>query len=317
MAKLTLAGLLIALPPLLTLPLAAQRTAPPPRQVALTFDDLPVTSGRCDAAHVEYVTAQLTGILRQRALPAAGLVTPAGECTTPAMLQASLERWQAAGAVLGNHSATHPDFNTTAVDAYLANVDRAQRLIDAAVRTESRWFRAPLLHTGNEPGKKAALRAHLAANGYRVAPVTVDNQEWVYAAVYADARRRGDAALARRVADAYIEHLAEAMAFYERLSIAVFRREIPQVLLLHANLLNAEHLDRVVDMLDARGYEFVGMPEALSDPAFGREDSYVGPRGLSWLQRWALEDGVPVPPEPREAAWVAEAFRAVQRRVGR
>jgi ketosteroid isomerase-like protein/peptidoglycan/xylan/chitin deacetylase (PgdA/CDA1 family) len=293
---------------------SAQVSGRPARQVALTFDDLPVTSGRCDTAHVQSVTAKLTGILRARSLPAAGLVTPGGECTTPALLAETLAVWQAVGAVLGNHTTTHPDFNTTSIAAYLAGIDRAQRLIDDAVQTEGRWFRPPLLHMGDEPRKKNALTAHLVDNGYRVAPVTVDNQEWVYAAVYADARARDDETLARRVADAYVEHLAESMVFYERLSIDVFGREIPQVLLLHANLLNAEQLGRVVDMLSARGYDFVGMPDALRDPAYARVDTYIGPRGLSWLQRWALEDGIPIAPEPREASWVAAAFRASQQR---
>lgn len=282
------------------------------RQVALTFDDLPMTGDRCDAARVRDVTAKLTGILQTRALPAAGLVTPGGACTTSALLEETLGRWQAVGAVLGNHSATHPDLNSTSAEAYVANIERAQRLIDDAVRTEGRWFRAPYLHTGNEPKKKEALRAYLAANGYRVAPVTVDNQEWVYAAVYADARGRADENVTRRVADAYIDHLTDSMAFYERLSMHVFGREIPQILLLHANLLNAEQLGRVVDMLEGRGYAFIGLPNAVADPAYAREDTYVGPRGLSWLQRWALEDGVPIPPEPREAPWVAEAFRAIR-----
>jgi hypothetical protein len=68
------------------------------------------------------------------------------------------------------------------------------------------------------------------------------------------------------------------MAYYERLSIEVFGRQIPQVLLLHANLLNAEHLERVVDMLAARAYAFIGLPKAVSDPAYAREDTYVGPQ---------------------------------------
>ena len=100
----------------------------------------------------------------------------------------------------------------------------------------------------------------------------------------------------------------------ERLSSEVFGREIPQVLLLHANLLNAEHLERVVDMLAARAYAFIGLPKAVSDPAYAREDTYVGPRGLSWIQRWAQQDGMTIPPEPREAAWVTQAFRAIQQR---
>lgn len=308
-------GVMIWFPsPNVTTPVGARADPPQTRQIALTFDDLPVTSGRCDAEQVRSVTMKLTGILRARSLPAAGLVTPGGACASPALLAETLGMWRAVGAILGNHTATHPDFNTTSIEAYLADIDRAQKLIDDAVQTEGRWFRPPLLHMGDEPRKKDALVAYLSGNGYRLAPVTVDNQEWVYAAVYAEARARGDETLARRTSDAYIEHLAESVEYYERLSLDVFGREIPQVLLLHANLLNAEQLGRVADMLSGRGYEFVGLPEALRDPAYAREDTYVGSRGLSWLQRWALDDGVAVAPEPREADWVAETFRSVQRR---
>ncbi|MFW6078615.1 MAG: polysaccharide deacetylase family protein [Gemmatimonadota bacterium] len=296
-------------------PVGAQSADVRDRRVALTFDDLPMTGGSgCDAERVRAVTEALTGELDARGLPAAGLATPGRACLTRDLLRETLGRWREIGAIVGNHTATHPDLNTTPIEAYLADVERGQRLIDAAVETDGHWFRHPYLHAGDESDKKAALSAYLAANGYRVAPVTVDNQEWVYAAVYAAARERGDAGLARRVVDGYIEHLEECMAYYERLSRDVFGREIPQVLLLHANLLNAERLDRVLDMLEERGYRFVGLPEALTDPAYAREDTYVGPRGLSWLQRWAREDGVAIPPEPREAGWVADAFQAIQAR---
>jgi ketosteroid isomerase-like protein len=92
----------------------------------------------------------------------------------------------------------------------------------------------------------------------------------------------------------------------------VFDREIPQVLLLHANSLNADYLDILLDLLEDRGYRFVGLSEAVSDPAYDRPDTYVGPRGLSWIQRWALAADVHVPDEPREAEWVAEALHAIQ-----
>ena len=283
------------------------------RRIALTFDDLPMTGGSlCDVEGVRAVTRQLTSTLARRGLPAAGFVTPRRPCLDPELLRETLGRWTTVGASLGNHSATHPDVDATPVEDYLADVDEGQRLLEAAAPGAERWFRHPLLHAGADRARKERLAAHLRERGYRVAPVTVDNQEWVYAAVYADARARGDEALADRVAEAYLEHLEAATRFYERLSVDVFEREIPQVLLLHANLLNAERLESVIEMLALRGYVFVSLQDALEDPAYSRPDTYVGPRGLSWLQRWALEDGVDVPAEPREADWVARAFERVR-----
>ena len=304
----------LALATTLLIPGPGMAHAQPVRTVALTFDDLPMTGGgQCDSGLVQEVTASLTRVLASQNLPAAGLVSPGRACMAPVLAE-SLEQWRDAGAVLGNHTASHLDLNATPLDDYVADLDRGQALMDEAIATDGRWFRPPLLHSGATPAKKQGLQAHLDRRGYRWAPVTVDNQEWVYAAVYADARARGDEALARRVTEAYVEHLGAAFTFSEALSESVFGRQIPLVLLLHANVLNAEELPRVLSMLRERGYGFVSLPQALEDPAYARGDDYMGPRGLSWLQRWALEDGVHVPEEPREHAWLARAFRRIQQR---
>ena len=289
----------------------------PDRQVVLTFDDLPMTGASlCDSAAVQHVTEALTGYLKENGLPALGLATSGRPCLTPALLGRTLQRWADVGAEIGNHTAHHPDLNGMALGPYLDDLDLGQRLIDDVVENRRRWFRPPYLHMGNEPGKKAGLLAHLAEHRYRLAPVTVDNQEWVYAAVYAEARARRDSELARRVADGYVRHLEESMAFYETLSDRVFGRQIPQVLLLHANLLNADALGRIDAMLRGRGYRYVEMAVAVSDPAYRSADEYVGPRGLSWLQRWARAQGVTVPEEPREADWVARAYRSIRQPGG-
>ena len=70
------------------------------------------------------------------------------------------------------------------------------------------------------------------------------------------------------------------------------------------NLLNADHLDHLVAMVRGRGYKIVTTEEALRDPAYARQDAYVGQRGLSWLHRWALDAGKPAPDQPVAAQWL-------------
>jgi hypothetical protein len=48
-----------------------------------------------------------------------------------------------------------------------------------------------------------------------------------------------------------------AFAHFEARSRAVLGREVPQVLLLHANRLNADHLEALLDRTRARGYRFL------------------------------------------------------------
>ena len=291
----------------------------PARSVAVTFDDVPMTgpTGQCDAVFIDDLTTRLLASAARNRMPVAALVTTSRACGDHDLLERTVRRWIDAGAVIGNHSHAHRDLNDMSLAAYIADIERAAALLDPIVAAATAadgverapWFRPPLLHAGDTEAKHRGLTDYLERAGYRWAPVTIDNQEWVYAGAYARAVERGDTTLAARIADGYIEHLEENFAFYEVLSRRVLGYEPPQVLLLHANLLNADHLDRVAAMIRQRDYAFVSMPEAMTDSAYARRDPYVGPRGLSWIQRWAIDENVDVPPEPREADWVAALDR--------
>jgi hypothetical protein len=102
----------------------------------------------------------------------------------------------------------------------------------------------------------------------------------------------------RRVADEYVPYMEKMFEFYEHMSVELFGREIPQTLLVHANALNADHFNRIAAMMKRRGYKFITLDEALSDKAYEHRDTYIGPTGISWLQRWAMTRGVAFKKEP-------------------
>ena len=82
--------------------------------------------------------------------------------------------------------------------------------------------------------------------------------------------------------------MVRMVEFYEGQSRGLFDREIPQVLLLHANALNANHLGELVTSFRQRGYQFIDLDTALEDPAYSSDDTYTGPEGITWLHRWAI-----------------------------
>lgn len=298
-------------------PPAAQTLArEPARSIAVTFDDLPgVAQGdRSVAAHARITDGVLRHV-REHGVPAIGFVNEDKLLTDGRVDERRVEllrRWARAGLELGNHGYAHLDFHATPVDAYIADVargDSVTRLVLAEVGGRPRFFRHPFLHTGRTLEDRRRLEASLAERGYRVAPVTIDNYDYLFAAAY---DRAPADSVRRRVADAYIRYMESAAEYYEQQSTALLGREIPQVLLLHANHLNADHFGRLAEMYARRGYAFVSLEQALRDPAYASEDTYTGAAGITWLHRWALTQGKRgafFAGEPEVPAWVEELSR--------
>jgi hypothetical protein len=95
----------------------------------------------------------------------------------------------------------------------------------------------------------------------------------------------------------------------------LFGREITQAMLMHVNELNADTLDQTLTLLESRGYRYVTLAEAQSDPAYRTPDTYVGPEGWMWGYRWAPAKGRkadvehrPVPPR-----WVLNEYTRLTR----
>ena len=296
---------------LLLVALAAGSSQEPPRTVAITIDDLPVT-GASASSDWASVTERLLGALRRHDAPAIGFVNETKLFVNRALDSgrvALLEAWLRAGHELGNHTFAHQGAHSTALPQYLHGIERGEavtRPLAQRFGRPFRYFRHPQLHAGRSLEYRRGVERFLAEHGYTIAPVTVDNQEWMYARAYVVARARGDSALLRRVVNDYFAHLDSAFAYSESLSRTLFGREIPLVLLLHANEINADYLDAILDRLEHRGYRFASLEHALRDSAYRSRDTYVGPVGPSWLIRWAVTRGVSIPNEPREQRYIAE-----------
>ncbi|HEX2076119.1 MAG TPA: polysaccharide deacetylase family protein [Longimicrobium sp.] len=265
------------------------------RMVAITFDDLPaIAQGDRSVAMHAGITDRLLRRIAEHRVPAIGFVNEEKLLTDGRVDEgrvALLRRWVEAGLELGNHAYSHPDFHTTPVDAYIADVargDSVTRLVMEASGRRPRFFRHPFLHAGRSLEDRRRFERFLAERGYRVAPVTIDNNDYVFAAAYDLAP---DDATRRRLADEYVRYMEAVTAYYEQQSVALFGREIRQVLLLHANNLNADHFGRLAEMYRRRGYSFIPLEQALQDPAYASEDTYTGPAGITWIHRWALTQG--------------------------
>ena len=167
-----------------------------------------------------------------------------------------------------------------------------------------------MTHTGDTREKKEAIEAFLAARGYRIAPHTVENSDFIFNVVFVRAQAAGDRALAARVRDAYVDLTMGATLFAENASQTLFGRAIPQTMLLHANTINAEVLDTMLSRLEARGYRFITLEDATADAAYATPDTMVTTSGPTWLWRWAttLKVRLNGKDDPEVPAWVMEKY---------
>ncbi len=165
---------------------------------------------------------------------------------------ALLTAWLDAGLELGNHTYSHPNLFSTPLEEFKLDVLRGERVTKRLLGERGlrlRFFRHPFLNTGPSYDIKKAFGEFLAQEGYTVAPVTIDNSEWVYADAYDAAKMCSDTTLATASGDDYLRYMSEVIDFYERLSQDLFSTEPSHVLLLHANQLNADRLGSLIHMI--------------------------------------------------------------------
>lgn len=301
-------------------PTSAGETAPQ-RRIAVTIDDLPWQ--RLDEKAVAGLSdwhARLMAQLGRADVPVVGFVNE-GKLEVDGAVQPErlrmLRDWRDAGYELGNHTYAHVDLHAVGLPAFEAEILKGERLLRPLLAERGatpRWFRHPYLRAGRTPEDRAALSAFLGAHGYRIAPVTVDNGEWVWAFAYANVLA-GTAVVDReatleRLRKGYVPYMLNKLDYYERQSQALLGYALPQVWLMHANELNAVAFADLVDGARRRGYRFVTLEEALRDPAYARgETGYDGRFGPSWLHRWAMAEKKPkdfYAGEPAVPKWVME-----------
>lgn len=264
--------------------------------IAITIDDLPGVN----LDDYQEVTDNLLTTLKKYQVPAIGFVNENKlyryyKNKFDSTRLNLLDDWLAAGMELGNHTYSHPDYNRLTFEEFTANIIKGEfhtkRLHEKYGQT-MRYFRHPFLHTGNTTEKKTQLEQFLKDRNYEIAPVTIDNSEWIFAKAYHISMRSKDEEQMAKVGESYITYMEAKTAFYENNAKQLFGRPIKHTLLIHANALNGDYLDELLEMYQQRGYEFISLETALEDAAYDSEDAYAGKGGITWLHRWAMTQKV-------------------------
>ena len=282
------------------------------KQVCFSIDDLPtVTYGITDTVFQKDLVYNLVLSLTTNGIPAIGFVNETklyhNAEKIPFQIQL-LNHWVNSGLELGNHTFSHPDYNSVSLKEFSADIMKGELVTRELLEHKDmklRYFRHPFLHVGNSKEKSDSLNIFLLNHDYTIAPVTIDNEDYLFALAYKRANDKNDIKLMKQIGSDYIAYMEKKLQHFEKQANSLFGRNINQILLLHASLLNSDYMDSLAKMFKKNNYNFVTLDKALEDNAYKTPVTVYGNWGISWIDRWALSQGKkgdffagdPVPPD--------------------
>ena len=268
------------------------------KKVCFSYDDLPVVSyGRADSSFQKNLMKKLIGSLNRNRIPAIGFVNETKLYNRSGLIHFQvglLDSWSDSGLDLGNHTYSHLDYNTTPYNKFTKDILDGEIMTKKILNRKGKtlkYFRHPFLHMGNFRERADSLNDFLTVHGYLIAPVTIDNEDYLFALAYHRAGAKKDKDLMIKIGHDYVDYIEMKLKFYERQANDLFGRNISHILLLHASLLNSDYTESLAGMFRKNNYDFITIEEALEDSAYRTEISSYGNWGISWVDRWALSKG--------------------------
>lgn len=218
------------------------------KRIALTIDDLPFVG--------EYRNFHLNMLMKtmlEQQVPATGFII--AKEVRPNNWEL-LNQFRDAGFGLGNHTLSHANLNTLNSKAFINEIKQADHILKP-VLTNPKFFRYPYLAMSSGK-KRAAVLRFLKKHHYQVAPITIDSKDFVFNQCLMSVPE-----LKRRA------YLAELKPFYlefiwrQTLMAEHNHPKQAQILLIHANLLNAYVLPDIIALFKQHQYKFVSLENAL------------------------------------------------------
>jgi peptidoglycan-N-acetylglucosamine deacetylase len=258
-----------------------------PKQVAITLDDLPlVLIGRYDKEMQTKIFYDILNTLDKYEVKATGFVV--GNKITEQHHISFLQEFVTRGHLLGNHSFSHPDLNKISIENYKLDILKCDSIISPLING-NKYFRYPLLHRGDSKLKKEKIYQFLKEQDYKIASVSIDNNDFTFNKPTLNAYLNSDTAEINAIRIQYIKHMQSQIDYFSTLSNDKLGRDMKHVLLLHMNFSTSLFLDDLLSMMKEDGWEFIQLDAALKDPVYFIPDNYCGTKGLGWLERITKE----------------------------
>jgi peptidoglycan/xylan/chitin deacetylase (PgdA/CDA1 family) len=289
--QVAIRGVLLAL--LCVVPSIAQ-------QVAFTFDDLPSHGDLPPGlTRLEIAESILHTLHEQHMPPVYGFVN-AGKLEKEPDDIAVLKAWRAAGNPLGSHTYNHPSLNDLTSSQFEADIAKNESVLSKLmVGQDWHWFRYPFLWEGDTLEKRHEVRAYLQKNGYQIAQVSLDFEDYLWNAPYARCVAKQDEKSIEALRASYLATADQYITVFRDLTHTLYGRNIPYVLLLHIGAFDAKMLPDLIDLFRKRGFTFVALPEAMKDPVYREDPDMALKYGGAFQEQVAAARHIKFPPNSK------------------
>lgn len=238
-------------------------------KVAITVDDLPTHGKLPPGVTREDVARKLVAAFKKHGVTEAYGFINSGKVKEEGASAETLKIWTEAGFPLGNHTYLHRSIEKVTVSEFKREIDRNEATLkELSGGRDWKWFRYPYLHEGSSMAKRNAIRAYLKKQGYRIAQVTIDFEDWSWNDPYARCAAKGDTKTIEWMKQTYLKNAEDHLARAQVLAKGLWKREIGHVLLLHVGAFDAEIMDDMLALYKSKGVEFVSLAEASRDKVY-------------------------------------------------
>lgn len=270
--------------------------ARPSLQLAVTFDDLPVSGPLPPGQSRVGVAQQIIRTLQADHVPPTyGFVNAVHVQYDPGTVEV-LGAWRASGNLLGNHTWSHLSLDKMSLEQFEGDLEKDEPILDLLMAGHDwRWLRYPYLAEGDNTPKRMGIRVFLAQHGYKIASVTMNFDDYDWNGPYARCVAKHDAQGVNWLETSYLRAADENIGSYRSMSKQLYGHDIAYVLLLHIGAFDAHMLPRLLRLYRERGFSFVPLEQAEEDPFYQYD---VNPKlvpGPDLLEQAMRDKHLPLP----------------------
>ena len=257
------------------------------QKVAITFDDLPLNGDLPLGVTQVQIARDTIALLKARHLPPAYGFVNAKKLEGDLDAAEALKVW-AASEPFGNHTYGHLDLNASPADAFEREIDENEPALELLAGKDGNWhwLRYPFLREGETVEKRRAVRTYLQAHGYRVAQVTLDWEDYLWNSAYARCVDKNDAQRIAWLKSSYLSIESSYLDLGRDLAKLVYGHDINHVLLLHLGAFSKAILPDALDLMQKKGFTFVTLEGAESDPVYEGDPDVGSKYGGTLLELW-------------------------------